>query len=96
MYAKGNTMGRVWGSKAYEEYCWSKRIGGIFIEESSGAFAYGGLSVGDDSSYFIPAEITEEQILEAIEKSVKDNHDYLHDLVAKPENEIVYEPGRVY
>ncbi len=84
----GKGLSKVFKSEAYGEYCWSKGIGNIYIEESSGAFACG--------HYFIPADLTEEQIIEAIEKSVKDNHDYLLDLIAKPENKIVYKPGRIY
>ncbi len=64
---------------------------------------FGGIGVGlggeflhcdkdkDDVGYRFPAELKDEQILEAIEKSVKDNHDYVLDLIAKPENKIPLE-----
>ncbi len=92
----GKRLNSVFGSKVYKNYNRIKRFGGIGIEESSGAFSYCSCTGKDGSGYFIPAELTDEQILEAIEKSVKEDHDYLYDLVAKPENKVVYEPGVCY
>ncbi len=81
MYANKDILENVYKSDVYKKYCVSMKFGSIYIEESSVAFAHKG--------YFLPADLTEKQIIEAMEKSVKEDHDFLLDLIANPDNKIV-------
>ncbi len=82
MHDDGKRLNCLNASNVYKDFC--RKFGQIITEVPSGKFSY---SSENDACYYFPNELKDEQVLEAMEKSVKEDHNYLLDLIAKPENE---------
>ena len=68
------------------------KFGAVYYEYSSGKLTYSPNSSKED--YFFPDQISEYEIEELMERSVKENKDLIIDLVK--DNPVVYKPGCLY
>ena len=68
------------------------KFGAVYYEYSSGKLTYSPNS--SKEGYFFPDQISEYEIEQLMERSVKENKDLIIDLVK--DNPVVYKPGCLY